>query len=143
MDVCRQSIFLDCIEDVTACLETIRMDSDVDIVRVKNRLRPDMNSSDSAGYRNVAINLRFRTLQSIQLGLCGHVCEVQLVLRSIAQLQVNKCHHFSCNPFKDLTRNINQLIPILFGRVAMVTRDMSFSAICGVSKSTFLLHSKF
>ena len=97
LDLCRQSIVFDSAADLALCLAAIRADSDVLVVRVKNRMDPhplthsDRSCCDSqpvAGYRDVAINLRIRSQAAVRLGLDGHVCELQLLLRAFAELKV-------------------------------------------------------
>eukprot|EP00291_Cryptomonas_curvata_P030406 CAMPEP_0172209320 /NCGR_PEP_ID=MMETSP1050-20130122/35049_1 /TAXON_ID=233186 /ORGANISM="Cryptomonas curvata, Strain CCAP979/52" /LENGTH=521 /DNA_ID=CAMNT_0012889183 /DNA_START=1344 /DNA_END=2906 /DNA_ORIENTATION=+ len=58
LDLCRQSILFECFDDLIKCLDIIRQDPDVCIVQVKNRFDPNFNSAQTAGYRDVAINLR-------------------------------------------------------------------------------------
>ena len=88
VDLCRQSIVFDSPADLADCLGIIARDPDVLIVRVKNRLDPAYDAGPCAGYRDVALNLRVVRGDSRRLGLHLHVCEVQLVLRSFAELKV-------------------------------------------------------
>ena len=60
----------------------------VQVVRIKNRLDPAYDSGRSAGYRDVALNLRVVTAEAMALGVDLHVCEVQLLLRPFAALKV-------------------------------------------------------
>ena len=76
MDLCRQSIVFDELSDIAQCLITIRADQEVNIVRIKNRLDPAYDSANSAGYRDVVINLLLHGIEAENLGLDGHVCEV-------------------------------------------------------------------
>ena len=57
-------------------------------VRVKNRYDPTYNAEQSAGYRNLAVNLRVVTDETIALGAETHVCEVQLLLIQMATIKV-------------------------------------------------------
>ena len=97
LDLCRQSVVFESAADLAACLAEIRADSDVFVVRIKNRLDPhrlphsDGSRCDSmpvAGYRDVAVNLRIKSPEAVRLGLDGHVCELQLLLRAFAELKV-------------------------------------------------------
>ncbi len=88
MDLCRQSIVFDRIEDIVQCLETMTNDTEAIVIRVKNRLDHSYDSSLSAGYRDVALNVRIATKDSIELGIETHVCELQLLLRPFAELKV-------------------------------------------------------
>jgi hypothetical protein len=74
---------------VCACLRAMREDADVVFERVKNRLDPEYDSRVSAGYRDVAVNLRITNKLTLLLGLETHVCEVLLILRPFADLKVN------------------------------------------------------
>ena len=55
---------------------------------MKNRMDPEYDSTESAGYRDVMLNLRIITEQSCNLGCETHVCELQLLLLPFAQLKV-------------------------------------------------------
>ena len=59
------------------------------VVRVKNLLSPLYDSAKSAGYRNVALNLRLATPEARRLGVASHVCEIQIILRAFADLKVS------------------------------------------------------
>jgi hypothetical protein len=95
VDVCRQSIVFDDMSGLVDCFAMITADPDVSIIRVKNRLDPRYDSVESAGYRSVAINLRVITAETELLGVETHVAEVQLLLRSFAELKVSvlSCIH--------------------------------------------------
>ena len=88
VDLCRQSIVFESVGDVTACLAAIRADPEVVVLRVKNRLDPGYDSAASAGYRDVALNIRLVGPEACSLGVETHVCELQLILRPIAELKV-------------------------------------------------------
>ena len=91
MDVCRQSIVFNSIEDIVCCLRNIVEDQEVIAIRAKNRLLPGYAAAASAGYRDVSLNLSLSTAETRNLGVDCHVCEVQLILRSFAELKV--CFH--------------------------------------------------
>ena len=76
-----------------ACLEAVALDSEAAVVRVKNRLDAGYDARGTAGYRDVLLNVRLETAETRRLGLEGHVCEVQLVLRDFALLQVGPALH--------------------------------------------------
>ena len=88
VDVCRQGIVFDDLQNLTQCVLAVRDDPDVEVVRFKNRLDPTFNSAQSAGFRNVSINLRIRNQQTEAFGVETHVCELQLSLRKISELAV-------------------------------------------------------
>ena len=46
------------------------------------------DGSETAGYRDVALNLRLCTAAALELGVELHVCEVQLLLRRFAEIKV-------------------------------------------------------
>ena len=78
------------------CLAAIRNDKAIRVVRIKNRMDPDYNSATSAGYSDVAINLRIDNAETRALGVEGHVCEVQLILCAFAELKVNQRRRSAC-----------------------------------------------
>ena len=49
MDVCRQSVVFDTLEDLAAALDAIAADPAVRVVRVKNRMHAGYNAALSAG----------------------------------------------------------------------------------------------
>ena len=57
-------------------------------MRISNKMDPGFDSRASAGYRDLALNLRLVTPATERLGADTHVCEVQLILREIAELKV-------------------------------------------------------
>ena len=90
VDVCRKSIVFETVEDLRTCLAAMWGDTEVVVERVKNRLDPGYDARATAGYRDVAVNLRVVGLGAAELGLDTHVCEVQLVLRGFADLKVSR-----------------------------------------------------
>lgn len=87
LDICRQMIVFENIEDLSHCVAVIRQDNEVQVVRVKNRMDPDVDSVKVyAGYRDVALNLKFKTEEAETLGVDGHVCEVRLVYKDLAAM---------------------------------------------------------
>jgi hypothetical protein len=88
VDLCRQCIVFEEVSDLVKCLNRIKEDADIKIVRIKNRMDPEYLSLWSAGYRDVSMNLCIVTDMSKNLGIDSHVCELQLILRSIAALKV-------------------------------------------------------
>ncbi len=86
--MCRQSIVFNCVGGIVACLALIAQDTDVKILRIKNKMDPAYNSAQSAGYRDVALNIRIVTPEAQALGVNAHVCELQLLLRQYAELKV-------------------------------------------------------
>jgi len=92
LDISRNCIIFDNMVDMTNCIGKISTDSSVRIERLKNRLSPSYNSDETAGYRDMCINLRVVNKQAETLGAEIHMCEVQLVLRKFAELKTNEGH---------------------------------------------------
>ena len=90
VDVCRQSIVFQSVGGIVACLAVIAQDKDVEILRIKNKLDPACNSAQSAGCRDVAMNIRITTPEAQTLGANAHVCELQLVLRQYAEFKMRE-----------------------------------------------------
>ena len=88
VDLCRQSLVFRRPADLVACLAALAGDSEAALLRVKNRLDPRDDAAGSAGYRDVAVNLRVDSDEARQLGVEGHVCEVQLLLLPFAEIKV-------------------------------------------------------
>jgi len=87
LDLARQSLVFESMADLTTCLGIISTDSNVRVERIKNRLDPTYNSDDTAGYRDVCVNLRVVSSLAQALGVEIHMCEVQLLLREYAALR--------------------------------------------------------
>jgi len=92
LDLCRQSIIFDTIEEVTQCLQNIENDPEVVVVRVKNRYTRDYDGKETAGYRDVSLNLRIDNEVTRGLGVETHVCELKLLLTSYANLVSDRGH---------------------------------------------------
>ncbi len=88
MDICRQSIYFNSIADICSCLSAMSKDPEIALVRIKNRFNPALKSVESAGYRNLAINLRVDTPETRALGIETHICEVQLLIICMASIKV-------------------------------------------------------
>ncbi len=88
VDLCRQSIVFEDVHSLAGCLRSIIADREIQVVRVKNRMDPEYNAHQSAGYRDVSLNMRIVNDRAEQFGLSGHVVEVQLLLKSVAELKV-------------------------------------------------------
>mmetsp|Transcript_34638 Transcript_34638/g.50728 ORF Transcript_34638/g.50728 Transcript_34638/m.50728 type:complete len:100 (-) Transcript_34638:283-582(-) len=81
------------VRDIASCLQNISNDPHVQILRIKNRLSPDYDAAQlSGGYRDVALNLILITPETQRLGLNGHVCEVQLILKPFYEHRSNEGH---------------------------------------------------
>jgi hypothetical protein len=89
VDLCRQSIVFDKISDIVTCFQIITNDTEAIVIRVKNRLDLSYDSSIPAGYRDVALNVQIINKDTIELGVETHICELQLLLRPFAELEVS------------------------------------------------------
>jgi len=92
LDVCRQSIVFESIGDLCRCLGSIRGDADIQVVRIKNRMEPSYDSTVSAGYRDVVLNMRITSKRAVHLRVDTHVCELQLMLRDFAEMKHDQGH---------------------------------------------------
>lgn len=109
---------------LTVCLRAIAEDVDVQLLRVKNRLDPGYDSRESAGYRDVGLNLRLVGARARELAVETHVCEVQLLLRPFAELKVRGRSCMYAAPEADrfsIRRSITnaQLVAITNSRVCV------------------------
>ena len=80
------------LESLTACVGYIRKDREVRIVRAKNRLDHRYDAKQSAGYRDVNLNVKITTEETSRVGLDMHVCEVLLLLRPFAERKHDEGH---------------------------------------------------
>jgi hypothetical protein len=69
--------------DLRGMLQMLRQDPEVAIVRIKNRLDPQYDSSLSAGYRDLMINLQIRNEETTLLNVQHHIAEIQLIPRDV------------------------------------------------------------
>jgi hypothetical protein len=83
VDICREIMVFDDLPDLIDMLHRLQEDAEVMIVRVKNRLSPEYDSALSAGYRDVMINIKLQTRETIALNVHHHIAELQLVLRAV------------------------------------------------------------
>jgi hypothetical protein len=88
VDVSRKQIIFERPEGLLACAQLILTDSELHVVRVKNRFEPSYNAVVSGGYRDLCFNLRIISLEAKSLGLDTHVCELQLALLPMACIKV-------------------------------------------------------
>jgi hypothetical protein len=92
VDVVRQSIVFTNLEDLCTCLKVISRDSNTRNLRVKNRYSRDFDARTTGGYRDVAVNLVIETQETLELGVNGHVCELQLLLVQFHRLKTEDGH---------------------------------------------------
>jgi len=79
LDICRECILFKDVAGITKCLKAIQGDPDIIVERIKNRFDPTYDATTSAGYRDVALNLRIVTRRTKEVGIHTHICEVQLI----------------------------------------------------------------
>jgi hypothetical protein len=92
IDLVRSGITFERIEDLAACLSCIRRDPRVAILQVKNRLSLTFDDRQSAGYRNLALNLVLVDEETMRLGVDFHVTEVQLGFKLMDDLKNDDGH---------------------------------------------------
>uniref|UniRef100_A0A7S1ECE9 Uncharacterized protein n=4 Tax=Hemiselmis andersenii TaxID=464988 RepID=A0A7S1ECE9_HEMAN len=92
LDVARGCIVFESLAQLTNCLGVMITDSNVRVERIKNRLDIEYDSDESAGYRDVCINLRVINKTAQALGAELHVCEVQLLTLEFAKLKTADGH---------------------------------------------------
>ena len=80
LDVVRTTITFGSLDSLVSCLEAIKDDPEVSILRIKNRYSPSFDSLD--GYRDVSMLLVGSSLTQ------GFVCELQLNLESMFQAKM-------------------------------------------------------
>jgi hypothetical protein len=92
VDITRFSLFFDSFADLTQALGVIVTDFDIKVERLKSRMRLDFDSKQTAGYRDVMLNMRVCTKETAMLGIDAHICELQLVLKSFGELKTAQGH---------------------------------------------------
>ena len=78
VDVCRSCVVFDSMQDLMKAMRVIADDPQLQIVRVKNRLSHSYDANESAGYRDVLVNLCISNALTQKFGLALHICELQL-----------------------------------------------------------------
>ncbi len=92
VDVCRACMVLEDMDHIHKAMSLIADDPQLQIVRVKNRFSRDYKSTQSAGYRDVLVNLRISNTLTQKFGLELHVCELQLSLKQFMILRNGEGH---------------------------------------------------
>jgi len=77
-DILRQRIVFASVQEIYECLEVLAEDPDLEIVKIRNLLDPQLDAWANNGYRDVAVMLRVVTPATQWLVVAGHVCELQL-----------------------------------------------------------------
>lgn len=81
IDLVRSSITCGTLDSIIEIIKRIRDDPNIRILQIKNRFRPHYVSSESAGYRNVALSLRIDDATTKKFKVEKHVCELQVGLQ--------------------------------------------------------------
>ena len=92
VDVVRQSIAFKDGRDLVYCLQIILAYPEAKVLRVKNRMDPRFESTLSAGYRDLNLNLQLSTPESRAVCVDEHVCELQLLLVPFAEIKSDQGH---------------------------------------------------
>ena len=92
VDVCRACVVFDSMQDLYKAMRVIADDVQLQIVRVKNRLTHNYDRMESAGYRDVLVNLCISNALTQKLGLTLHICELQLSLKRFMILKTGDGH---------------------------------------------------
>ncbi len=91
-DLVRQRIVFDSLTDICRCLEEIHRDARLQVVCLRNRFDTDADMSRTAGYRDVLVRVRVCTETTVEFGVSGHVCELQLAHREMS-LHLSPAQH--------------------------------------------------
>ena len=92
VDISRHTIFFETFTDLTMCLGEIVTDFDVKVERIKSRMSVKYDSGQTAGYRDVALNVKIDSAMAAMLGCETHLCEVQLLLCKFGELKTQEGH---------------------------------------------------
>ncbi len=92
LDVCRFALVFESTNEIADLLDVIRCDPDVAVVAVKNRMREGHSAKQSAGFRDVHINLVMKGGEAERLGVSSHVWELQLMVASVCKLRSHGGH---------------------------------------------------
>jgi hypothetical protein len=104
VDIVRTAIVCDSLEQVEFLSAILLADKEVSIKRCKNRFHPTYDSTKTAGYRDVAFNLRLKSAESVEQGLDGMIFEVQLLIKSVHDVK-NDTGHDNYNILRMLAAN--------------------------------------
>lgn len=95
VDISRACIAFESVKDLNECVVVIAKDAEeklVHVVRLKNRLSPQHDSTTTAGYRDVAMNLVLCSEDAVRYRVSSHVAELQLILLPFAKVKTNEGH---------------------------------------------------
>ena len=89
VDLVRNLIVCDSAEQIVAVVAKIVSTPNVAIVRVKNRLSPTFDVSQTGGWRNIAFNMLIVDNYTRAESLDTHIVELQIELRSFHTLRLS------------------------------------------------------
>mmetsp|Transcript_25702 Transcript_25702/g.64803 ORF Transcript_25702/g.64803 Transcript_25702/m.64803 type:complete len:108 (+) Transcript_25702:177-500(+) len=92
LDISRNSLVFETMEDLTICLRNIATDENVRVERLKNRMSPSHPSRETGGFRDVVINLKVTNEEAVSLGAELTVCEVRLMLVDFCNVRTEDGH---------------------------------------------------
>lgn len=92
LDVVRSCIVVDTIEEMNHVVKLIVEDQEIRVLRVQNRMSMGYDARNSCGYRDILVNCCIHTPFTCQIGLCNHVCELQIILKSFMILKTQDGH---------------------------------------------------
>jgi len=91
-DLVRATLVFESFEGLCDGLKTIASDETVCIDRIKNRFDSSYPAEQSAGYRDVSLVVRIRTIESRAAGTDMHLCEVQLQVAPLLAVKSDEGH---------------------------------------------------
>jgi hypothetical protein len=92
-DVVRQTVVFDTIPDITVMIGALHNDPEIKVIRVKNRMATDYDSSLTCGYRDVLVNLCLQNDITRYFNIDMHICELQLVLKDVVEVRTMNGHN--------------------------------------------------
>lgn len=93
LDICRERIVFEKLQDLTDCLEAVRCDEELIIVRIKSSMtKPGLKPVINSGLGFISINVRIDNCQTRKLAIHTHVCELQLMLKGFAETMSRSSH---------------------------------------------------
>ena len=107
MDLSRACIVCNSVPQLVHILKCIDQDEDVTLLRYKNRLNPEYDSSKSGGYRDLSLNLKFTDHYEANVSKNdeerwgGMVFEVQLIIKAMFDVKTAEGHS-NYRKFRDL-----------------------------------------
>mmetsp|Transcript_18071 Transcript_18071/g.28024 ORF Transcript_18071/g.28024 Transcript_18071/m.28024 type:complete len:124 (+) Transcript_18071:93-464(+) len=101
LDLTRETIVFHNVDGLISCLKAIRSDTEVRLIRIKNRMDPGYSSSYSGGFRNICINFCLSSSSATRLGLDLHVCELQMLFEEFEQRK-SEAGHAKYRAFRNL-----------------------------------------